>query len=130
MHFLLCLLPTVFGGLHVAKYSNAALHGPAVSNSTVASLDFSIDDFVGHSAEVSGRLAIAEEAYYAFDCAFDGGQIVIAWLDDHLLRHAPHRPHSSYALQRQQYQLVSRRGWQPVTRVSGFGFSVQSSGMN
>ena len=41
----------------------------------------------------------------------------VAWLDDHLLRHAPHRPHSSYALQRQQYQLVSRRGWQPVTRV-------------
>ena len=74
------------GALRVDTYSNGALHGTP-STSSVSSFDFTLTSLTNGSAEVSGRLAVQQTSYFAFDCSFAGGQFVFVWIDDHLICH-------------------------------------------
>ena len=70
--------------LRIDSYPNAALFGLPKTGS-ISSLDFTHSNFT--SAEVSGQVHFAHDAFYAFDCAFAGGQLVFVWIDDHLVCH-------------------------------------------
>ena len=75
-------------GLRVDFYPNAAVSGTPSATYAVSSTDFQLANFPG-SAEVTGMLAVsdADTGRYAFSCSFGGGQIVMVWLNDHLICH-------------------------------------------
>ena len=71
--------------LRVDRYPNAALHGKPSSTTAQSLEDVTLSGFAGKSAEISGQLEVSADSYYAFNCTFEGGQLVFVWIDDHLI---------------------------------------------
>ena len=82
---MLSVLIATLSTLRVDTYPNVALHGKPTTTS-IASLDnVTLSAFAGSSAEISGRVHIAADSLFAFNCTFEGSQLVFVWLDDHLI---------------------------------------------